>query len=376
MRILLVNWQDWANPQAGGAEVHLREIFRRIAERGHTVNLLCSSYRSARSEEVLDGIRIIRRGGRYNFNYVVMMTLRKLLRLGDYDILVEDINKIPFYVPLFCDVPEMVIVPHLFGTTVFHEVRWPLALYVYAWEVALRHVYREARFEVISESTKADLVARGIPPEHIYVVYCGLDHDLYTAGPGEREETGPPYILYLGRLKRYKRVELALEAFKDIRDRVEGIRLVIAGDGDYRPALEKASRRMGLAGDVFFHGRVSSEEKVKLLRGASLVVNTSEKEGWGLTNVEAQACGCPVVSTDSPGLRESVVHGRTGFLVSDRDKGELVDRSIVLLTDPKLRHRFSEEARKWANRFSWEDAADRTIELMETVVSEDHGRPS
>ncbi len=373
MKILLINWQDWTNPMSGGAEVHLREIFRRIVEAGHSVDLLCSSYPSAPREEVIDGIRIVRRGGRYNFNFAAMFSLLKEFRGTDYDILVEDINKIPVYSPLFIRFPHLVIVPHLFGTTVFNEVAWPLATYVYAWELPMKMVYSKSRFEVISESTKEDLVARGIAPERIEVIYCGLDHDTYTASPDSNPQD-PPYVLFIGRVKRYKRIDLLLKAFKKIREEVEGVRLIIAGDGDYLSSLRSQARSLRLESAISFAGHITVEEKVRLYREASLVMNSSEKEGWGLTNVEAQACGCPVVATDSPGLRESLVHGKTGFLVPDQDENDLAGKAIEILKDPLLRSRLSEEGRTWVKRFDWEEAAGQTLALMERLIAEHAGQ--
>jgi glycosyltransferase involved in cell wall biosynthesis len=276
------------------------------------------------------------------------------------------------YSPIFTDLPVLVIIPHLFGTTVFHEVAWPLAAYVYAWELPMRHIYRRALFEVISESTKQDLISRGIPQEKIGVVYCGLDHERYKTGPG-KEPSKPPYILYLGRIKRYKRIDLIVEAFIEIRKQVENVRLVVAGEGDYLGALESKCRELGLGEVVEFTGRVSREKKIRLLRGATMAMHTSEKEGWGMTNVEAQACGCPVVATASPGLRESVVDGKTGFLVRDQDRGALVDRAVEILRDPALRQTLSEEGMRWVKKFGWEESANGTLELIERICSE-HGR--
>ncbi len=122
MRILVVNWQDWTHPEAGGAEIHLRETFGRLAERGHRVDLLCVDYEGARPEERLDGINVIRRGGsRSLFNYAVPGIWRRVLSKNAYDVVVDDLNKVPFFTPLFADVPVVALVHHLFGTTIFQE---------------------------------------------------------------------------------------------------------------------------------------------------------------------------------------------------------------------------------------------------------------
>jgi glycosyltransferase involved in cell wall biosynthesis len=372
MKILLINWQDWTNPMSGGAEIHLREIFRRIVEAGHSVDLLCSSYPSAPREEVIDGIRILRRGNRHNFNFAAMFSLWTEFKGSGYDLLVEDINKIPVYSPLFIRLPHLVIAPHLFGTTVFNEVAWPLATYVYTWELPMKTAYRKSRFEVISKSTKEDLVDRGIAPERIEVIYCGLDHDTYTISPDSHPHE-PPYILFLGRVKRYKRIDLVLRAFKKVREEVERVHLIIAGDGDYLSSLKRQARNLRLESAISFVGHSTEEEKVRLYQEASLLMNTSEKEGWGLTNVEAQGCGCPVVATNSPGLRESLVHGKTGFLVHDRDENDLARKAIEILKDPLLRSRLSEEGRRWVKRFDWEVTAAQTLALIERLMTEHAG---
>ncbi len=356
---------------AGGAEVHAKEIFSRLVEKGHSVDLLCSSYPSAPREEIVDGVRVVRRGGRFNFNFVAAMTLLREFKGKGYDILVEDLNKIAFFTPLFLRMPRLVIVHHLFGSTVFREVAWPVAAYVYAWELPLKSVYHASRFEVVSESTKEDLVERGLPSENIHVVYNGLDHEIHSGG-GNGGPEDPPYILYFGRLKRYKRIEIIIEAFRDIVKKVENVRLVIAGDGDHSDALEMLGESLGLGDRLTFTGRVSDAEKTRLFRGATLAMNTSEKEGWGMTNVEAQACGCPVIAADSPGLRESVVNGKTGFVVPV-ETGELVDRAVEILQNPQLRASLSAQALRWAARFSWDEAADRTLEILELVLEEEGG---
>ena len=113
MKILALNWQDLSNPLAGGAEVHLEELLGRILNKGHDVTLFCSGYQNSKSEEIINGIKIIRRGNRYNFNLVAPLYLRKLVRNGNFDVLIEDINKIPFYTPLYLDLPTLVVIPHL-----------------------------------------------------------------------------------------------------------------------------------------------------------------------------------------------------------------------------------------------------------------------
>lgn len=369
-KILLVNWQDRMNPLGGGAEIHLHEIFGRLAKGGDEVWLLCSSYPGAAPTEFVDGIRVVRRGGRFTFNLTAVRAYLQELADERFDIVVEDINKIPFYTPLYVSRPVLALVPHLFGTTVFQETVAPLAAYVYLWELPIPFVYRRVRFEVISESTREDLVARGIPRHHIEVVHCGIDRGLYR--PGGRRDPDP-LVLYLGRLKKYKRVDLLLKAMVTVKDRVPGARLILVGGGDNLEMLKRDAGRLGLSEIVSFPGHVREQEKVDYLRRAHVVANPSPKEGWGLTGVEANACGTPVVASDSPGLRDSIAGGESGLLVPHGDVGALADAIVSLLVDEDLNRKLSAGAVEWARRFSWDEAALRTRDLIEAIVSEGRG---
>ncbi|MCX6825822.1 MAG: glycosyltransferase family 4 protein, partial [candidate division Zixibacteria bacterium] len=199
MNILALNWQDMTNPQAGGAEVHLEELLRRLVGMGHQVTLLCSAYRGSIPEERIRGIRIIRRGNRYNFNWVAPWELRRILRREKYDILIEDINKIPFYTPLYLDIKTLIVVPHLFSTTVFREINFLLGTYIYLCEKPLIYVYRDRKFNVISESTANDISRRGIARSNISIIHCGIDKGTYNYAPSVGKYDKPT-ILYLGRI--------------------------------------------------------------------------------------------------------------------------------------------------------------------------------
>src|SRR5439155_1311773 len=230
VRILLVNWNDRENPHAGGAEIHLHEIFGRLAGWGHTVDLVASGWPGGAAQTVLDAMRVHRSGGRHSFALRARAVVGRLLHTRSYDILVEDINKLPLYLTQLTELPFCVIVPHLFGATAFAEASWPIAAVVWA--------------------------------------------------------------------------------------------------------AERLARALSQVDAVRFLGFVPDAEKRRLLRRAWAVVLPSQKEGWGISNVEAAACGTPALASDSPGLRESVRHGETGFLVPHGDERALADRMLALAAEP------------------------------------------
>lgn len=368
MNILLVNWQDLRNPHAGGAEIHLFELFSRLAARGHRVRLVCSSFEGAPAVEMVDGIEVHRHGDRHSFALVGRRAVKRALREEPADILVDDVNKLPLFTATLTDLPVYTLVPHLFGTTAFQEVSWPMAATVWLAERPIPWLYRRAWFHAISDSTRDDLVARGVPRERIAVVYPGVDSVRFTPSPsGQR--TDPPRFVYVGRIKRYKGVELLLRALLEARRHRPDLTLDIAGSGDDRPRLEALAATLGLGEAVRFLGFVDEATKLALLRGAVANVFPSPKEGWGITVMEAAACGTPSLASDSPGLRDSVRDGITGILVPHGDVAAMAAAMCRLADDPLLVATLGAAARRHAEQLTWESAADQVERHLADLVA-------
>ena len=365
MKILLVNWQDTENPQAGGAEIHLFEIFSRLVRKGHSVSLLCGGWPGAPERANIDGIDIYRAGTRNTFALQAKRFYRRNLAQRGYDVLVEDINKVPLSTPRWGATPVMALVPHLFGDTAFQELTAPIAAAVWLAERQLPYVYRRSPFEGISDSTADDLANRGIPRQHVKVIYPGIDSVRYTPAASVRSRT--PVFAYLGRLKKYKGVDIVIRSFAKLNRR--GATLEIAGAGDYRPELERLAASLDLGQSVKFLGRVDEVGKLALLRRAWALALASPKEGWGITNLEAAACGTPVVASNSPGIRESVRDGETGFLVPHGDEKGMATCFARLADDFTLVRRLGTQARAFAETFTWERAADVTEAHLRSIIA-------
>jgi glycosyltransferase involved in cell wall biosynthesis len=364
VRILVLNWQDCRNPQAGGAELHLQEIFSRIVARGHIVDLLCSSWPTAPQREILDGIDVHRVGTRHTYPFLAHRYYRENLARNGYDVVIEDLNKVPLYTPLWGTRKLVALVHHLFGATAFREAPAPLAAAVWLSERPLGVLYRKVPFEAVSRSTADDLVDRGIPRGAIRVIYNGVDSDRLT--PDASERSANPLFVYLGRLKKYKRVDIVIRAFAGLN--VPDATLEIAGTGDYRAPLERLVKSLDLSSSVKFLGFIPEEEKVHLLRRAWASTLASPKEGWGISNLEAAACGTPVIAANSPGIRESVIDGETGFLVPPDDPQEMTAAMRGLVQSPDLVSVLGGAARRFAATFTWDRAADETLAHLEEVV--------
>jgi len=366
-RILFLNWQDSKHPLGGGAEVYHHEIFKRIAAKGHHVTLLCSRYSGLQQTEIIDGIRVIRTGGRNFFNYTMPFVCRRLLAAESYDIIVDSINKIPLFSPLYVKkIPVLAVVHHLFKTSIFRETLFPLATYVYVSEKLIRPVYRKTPFIAVSESTKQDLIKSGIREERIAIIENCVDHALYRT-TGE-PKSNIPLVGYLGRIKRYKSVDHLIKAFAIVKETMPDAKLVIIGDGDNLNDLKKLAKKLQLGESVEFKGFVDKEDKVKTLQKCHVVVNPSVKEGWGLTIIESNACGVPTVAADVPGLRDSVKDGKTGLLYPYGDIEKCAVYILKFLTDEPFRTEITKNAVAWAARFDWDNATEATLEQIAKTI--------
>ncbi|MEO7084396.1 MAG: glycosyltransferase, partial [Gemmatimonadaceae bacterium] len=261
------------------------------------------------------------------------------------------------------------LVPHLFGATAFQEFPAPLAAAVWLAERPLGRAYRNVPFQAISESTADDLAERHIPRGSVTVIYPGIDTVAYTPNPAER--AAAPLFSYLGRLKKYKGVHLVIRAFDAMA--VSEATLEIAGAGDYRPELEALAKSLDLGERVRFLGRVSEAEKLSLLRRSWGLAFASPKEGWGITNLEAAACATPVVASNSPGIRESVRDGTTGFLVPHGDVNAMAAAMKRLAESRGLVASLGVAARTFAESFTWERAAAETAAHLTHVVGGTRG---
>ncbi len=371
-KILVINWRDIKNPNVGGAEVNFQEIFGRLVERGHEVTLLCSRHdRSFPEEEEIDGIRIVRRGNRNTFNFTVPRVYRREFMNAPIDIVMDDLNKIPFYTPLYVRRPLFAMVHHIHGSSIYGDTFLPAGLYVHLTERLIPLFYRGVPFIAVSESTKSELVRMGLRADDIEIIHNGVDHIAY--GPDESIRSDDPLIVCVTRLKKYKGVHLLLRAMLKVKREIPNAKLVITGKGDYEPSLHALSRKLGLEDTVEFAGFVEREEKANLYRRAQVVVNPSAKEGWGLTVMEANACGTPVVAANVQGLSDSVKDGETGLLYSHSDTDAMADAIVKLLKDKGLRTRLGEQSMAWSRKFTWDKAADEVEAMMGRILA-DGGR--
>jgi glycosyltransferase involved in cell wall biosynthesis len=336
--IVFVAWRDLANPRAGGSEVLVDRLSEGMTARGDRVTLLCGGPVAPR------GYQVIRSGGTYTQFLRAPAHYRR--RLRDCDLLVEVCNGMPFFAPLWSRRPMVCLVNHVH--TELWDVRLPRPFSTvgrYAESALMPWAHRDNLFLTVSGSTAAALAAIGVGEDRIRVVCNGVEQP-QPLTPRSKE----PLFLALGRLTDYKRMELLLRLWERVRHVVGG-QLVIAGDGPERGRLES------MAGPgVVVTGRVSEEEKHRLLCSAWMLLHPAMIEGWGIVIAEAAIRGTPGVGFDVPGLRDSVIDGETGLLV--RSEGQFASAWASLALDHRKREALGRAARERALRLHWSAAVE------------------
>jgi glycosyltransferase involved in cell wall biosynthesis len=369
LRVLLVNWRDSGHPEGGGAESFLERMASGLHRLGHQVTVRCAAYSGATRDEVVDGVRYIRRGGRFS---VYPRTALFLLRCRRrFDVVVDVQNGLPFWTPLFTRARVVNVTHHL------HREQWrvifgPVAGRLGWWlesRVAPR-VYRRCRYLTVSGATRDDLVGLGIPAERVGIVYSGVDAPVLPVDADAWPRSPAPGLVVLGRLVPHKRVELALSVLADLhRDRPD-VTLTVIGQGYWEAELRQLAGRLGVADRVQFSGYVDDATKHRLLARAWVHVMPSVKEGWGLAVIESAAHGTPTVAFRSAGgTQESVVDGETGVLVDD--EAGFLAAIRRLLDDDDLRSRLGHAARMHAAKYSWAAA----VEVLEGELRAVTGLP-
>ena len=368
--VLLLCWRDTGHPQGGGSETFLARIGSELADAGVGVTLRTARYPGSAAEEIVDGIRISRAGGRHTVYIragLAMVAAR--LRIGPLgrsrpDVVIDSQNGLPFLARLAFGRRVVVLVHHC------HREQWPVAgrvLSRFGWFVESwlsPRLHRRNQYVTVSLPSARDLTELGVGPERIAIVRNGVDEapaQSLTAAPSVQ-----PRVVVLSRLVPHKQIEDALDAVAELRTRIPDVHLDVVGDGWWRDRLVRHAAARGITGCVTFHGHVDHDAKHELLQRSWVHVLPSRKEGWGLAVIEAAQHGVPTIGYRcSGGLTDSVVDGVTGLLVDDR--AELVDGLERLLSDRVLREELGAKAAARSREFSWPQSAAAMARVLQTV---------
>jgi glycosyltransferase involved in cell wall biosynthesis len=345
----------------GGAEVFTHEVAKRWVKAGHEVTLFTSEFPGCRQEEVLDGVRVVRAGGMFGVYCHAKRFYRRYFSREGYDVVVDEINTVPFFAPKFVNNGERVValIHQLAREYWFYEMPFPVSYigYHFLEDRWLRN-YVDVPTVTVSESTKQDLLDLGF--RRVFVVPEGLNFKPLKSVP---EKEKHPVVAYVGRLRRAKRPDHAVRAFGIVREKVPDAELWVLGDGPFRRDLE------GMAGDgVKFFGGLSDVERRERAGRSWVLVNPSVREGWGLNVIEANAFGVPCVAYDVAGLRDSVKNGETGFLAEAGEVEAFAEKIVMVLNDDVLRERLSKKALEYSRQFNWDECAKEFLHAIKEII--------
>ena len=372
LSVLLLNWRDMNHPEAGGSEKYLSEVATGLAGRGHRVTVRTAAYPGALPRETVDGVRYLRRGGRYG----VYLRSLAALALGRHraDVVVDVQNGVPFLSPLVRSGSPVVNLVHhvhreqwgvVFGPTVA-RAGWFLES-----KVAPR-VYGRSRYVAVSESTRDELGGLGVEASRVTVIHNGTD----AVADEHVSRADHPVVVVLGRLVPQKRVEIAMQAVRELAVDRPDLELWVVGSGYWDTELHRVADELGIRDRTTFTGHVSEAEKHRLLAEAWVLALPSLKEGWGLVVVEAGVHGTPTVAfADVGGLNDSVRDGETGVLVHGGQR-EFTAALGALLDDAAARSAMSERVVQWVTRFRWSETVSRWESLLYAAAARELDPPA
>ena len=363
--ILIFSWRDIKNPEMGGSEVYVHEVAKRLAK-NHNVTLFTSQSGNLSPQDEIDGVRIIRRG---NFVTVYFWAfLHYILYLeNETDFIIDVENGIPFFTTLYSKKPKLMILHHVHKNQWFKQFNPVIAIVGYIIESFIMPIsYRKVPVVTVSPSSLQELKKIGFNDKRTYIAYNSIPPRIGT----KFNESETPLMVYVGRVKAYKRLDIAINSLPYLIKQFSKVRMVIAGTGDDVDRLKLLAKKLKVEKYVEFLGFISEKKKWEILDKGWVFVMPSMKEGWGITIVEAAACGTPSVGFNVAGVRDSIKNGTTGLL--SEDEQDFREKVQILIDNPKLREAMKQNSVKWAKMFSWETTA-RTFETIIDLYSGNKG---
>lgn len=335
-----------------------------MVNQGNQVTLFAPGFKDSIGREIIDGVEIVRGGGKYSVYWEAKKYYKKYFSKEKYDVVVDQINTIPFFTPLYVKEKKVSVIYQITGDVYFRIFPFPLNFLVYKIEPKILKLYKKLPVIVLSDSVKEELVKIGFPSDNIGVVCPGIEYKKFQVA----SKTPYPSVLYMNRVVKYKNVDDLIRAFSLVKKNVPDARLSIAGcrGTKYVKSLKKLVDDLDLI-DVKFHPFITGPPKEKLLKSSWVHVLPSTKEGWGISVIEAAARGTPTVGYDVCGLKSSVRNNETGLLVESRNIDELAEAIERTLLDDELRKKFSNNSMEYAKNFSWEGSSKSFLAFLRSL---------
>ncbi|HUL45317.1 MAG TPA: glycosyltransferase family 4 protein [Bacteroidota bacterium] len=386
----------------GGVQDHTHELARGLSGRGHTVTILTTAHPDGKTEETYESVRILfltgTRPSQLDRNWWKASThaVRELTQREHFDILHSQ-GPAGYAAIRMLRRPQGISTLISFHGTHFDELvtRWkrgfstnPVrsARNIAAIGIVLKKFYLWDKRTLpiadafIATSNEQQILLEEIyrlPHEKIFKVFNGMDLSRFSPGdPPDllRSRLGIPsgssIVLCMARLIRDKGIQHMINAVPEILETVPHCHLIVVGDGNHRPYLERHAGALGIADHVTFTGSVEFSFLPEYFRLCDIFVNpTVQQNGYDLTMLEAMACEKPVISSNIGSTPTLIAHDRDGILFPPANEHALADAVIRLLRDRDRRHLLGRQAReKVMQDFTLDIMVERTIDAYRTLA--------
>ena len=226
----------------------------------------------------------------------------------------------------------------------------------------------------VSRDMQAQLIKLGAPAEKVHYNSCGVEPSVFK---GADPLHSPPVFVAVGRFVNKKAPHLTLLAFKEVLQKCPEARLVMIGDGPLWEACRQMTMSLGLSGAVELQGVRSQAEVATAMQQArafvqhSVTTHDGDSEGTPVAVLEAGASGLPVVSTQHAGIKDAVIHEKTGFLVAEGDIDTMAEHMARLVRDPQLAAEMGQAGREWvSSEYSMEKSINKLWSIIEATSEE------
>jgi len=358
-RVLILQWRDLDDPDAGGSEVHSHNIAEIWAAKGLQVTFRTSSVEESLRSISRSGYASVRSGGRYGVFLAAPMDVLTS-RLGRFDALVEVWNGVPFMTPLLTRGPNMAFLHHQHGP--LWDVAFPRPLAGFGRFLERKifpNFYRSTPIVTLSESSRSELSSvLGFRQKSIHVVEPGISHSFHPS----LNKSEFPLVVIAGRLSPYKQIDRVINVINKVRSTVPNVKLEIIGEGPDYGRIRNVIESLPDGSWVSLRGRVSENELVDTYQRAWVTASASLSEGWGMTLTEAARCGTASVASNIPGHVDAVSNGVSGYLFDNDDEFE--KHLVSLLSSRDNAISLGESAAEWSSRFTWEKAATESFRVL------------
>jgi len=386
----MLSWRDIRSADSGGAELFAHEMLSRLDQAKYRIVHIAPHQLGLPDSEAINAITYLRMGNPLTVIGYALRFYRRNQQVIDY--VIDHCNTHRFFTPLWVSKPKRIFFIHQLTREIwFAHLPFPLNAIGYVLETPMLRLARHDPTLTVSASTKEELVASGFDPARVQILPEGLNFQPWP--PRDFLPKARKTFIYVGRYARYKGIEAIIRALAQVKLHHQAARLWLVGkiNVDYYSIVLKpliadhgltvsAHTGSGIGADIEFGiesgpepstdivlwGYVPQTQKLALMSRAVAALLPSQREGWGLTVTEAAVVGTPSIVYPSPGLVDSVDHGRAGYIADACTAEALAAMMVRALADEERYAQMRQRAYAFSSPLHW----DHTAQAFDTFLDQ------